>query len=185
MQRRVIGMGVLAAVLTAAAVLAWVDVLTDDRRAPVAAAVAQVRYAPPKVEVADDVTDIDPAEVAAVVDQAVNDPRGWRTNMDGFTVRIVQPGYRGVNGIGQLVGAAWADEQLAVVTADAWMRVGPRFAAVGGTLDMQRAHIVLHELGHLIGHDHESCPAPGQPAPLMRTATYALDGCTLNIWPNP
>lgn len=182
--KRMVGLGVVVAALWAAAVFAWVDVWPAVAGQP-AATSAPVRYAPPKVEVASDVTGIDQAEVAAYVDHIVNDPRGWHADMDAFTLRIVKPGYGGVNGIGSLIGGTWAHEKLSVVTADAWVQVGPHFAAVGGTLDEQRTFVVLHELGHLLGHDHEGCPAPGQPAPVMRTATYALDGCTLNAWPHP
>lgn len=179
--KRVVGLATLVVALWAAAAIAWVDAwpaLANNQSPP-------VRYAPPTVEVAPGV-DVDQAEVAAYVEQIVNDPRGWRTDLDAFTLRIVQPGYRDTDGINHDIGRAFLAENLAVVTADAWVRVGPSFAAVGGTLDEQRTWIVLHELGHLLGHvEHEPCPAVGQPAPVMRTATYALDGCTLNVWPNP
>lgn len=181
-RRWVVGLGVAVAVLWAAAAVAWVDAWPAVAGGHQPAA---VHYTPPKVEVAADVTDVDQAEVAAYVDRVVNDPRGWRTDLGQFTLRIVQPGYRGIRGINQLIGYAYRDEHLAVVTADAWLQVGPRFVPSGGTLDEQRTWVILHELGHLLGHEHVPCPGPGQVAPIMRTATYALDGCTRNVWPNP
>lgn len=179
--KRIVCLGLVAAVLWAAAIVAWVKVWPAD----VHAGPQGVRYVPPRVEVAAGVTGVDQAEAAAFVEQVVNDPRGWRTDLGHLTVRIVKPGYRGVEGIGQLIGYAYRDENLAVVTADSWVRVGPRFAAVGGSLDEQRTWVVLHELGHLLGYEHVDCPEPGQLAPIMRTATYALDGCARNVWPNP
>lgn len=186
-------LGVVAVLLATAAVSAWVRVLADPdpgTAARVPSAVQSVsspvvRYAPPKVEVADGV-DVDQAEVAAFVERVVNDPRGWRTNFDQFTFRVVAPGYRGTYGFGQDVGRAFVGEDLAVMTADAWVRVGTSFAAVGGTLDDQRTQVVLHELGHLMGYyDHIECPGWGA-APVMRANTYKLgEGCYLNVWPNP
>ena len=176
-------LGLVVAALWAAAGVAWVNVwpaVAGDQTQPAH------RYAPPRVVVDANVTGIDQGEVAMWVDQVVNDPRGWRTDFDRYVLRIVQPGYRGTYGIGQDIGRAFISEGYVVVTADAWMRVGPRFEAVGGTLGQQRTFVILHELGHLLDHPgHDACPGPGQPAPVMRAATFALDGCTLNVWPHP
>lgn len=185
-------LGAVSTVLCAAAVTAWVHVLDEaDTSGDVTAVLyasptpSAARYAPPTVEVADGV-DVDQAEVAAFVERVVNDPRGWRTDLDRFTFRIVAPGYRGTYGFGQDVGRAFVGEDYAVMTADAWVRVGTSFAATGGTLDDQRTQVVLHEMGHLLGqYDHTECPGWG-PAPVMRATTYKLgEGCYLNVWPNP
>lgn len=181
MRRLVVSTGVLAAALTAAATLVWVDVLDDQRTQ--ASAATPTRYAPPTVEVAPGV-DVGQAEVAAYVQRITNDPRGWRTDLDQFTLRIVPPGTRDAHGINFLIGRSFRDENLAIVTADAWVRTGPQFVAVGGTLDQQRTWVVLHELGHLLGHEHTACPGSG-PAPIMRSATYEIGDCDVNAWPNP
>lgn len=177
--KRIVSMATVVTALWVAAVVAWVDAWPAVAQGHQAVVV----YAPPTVEIAPGV-DMDQAEVTAVVFGIVNDPRGWRTDLDEWTVRIVPPGTRGAGGLGALIGIAIADEHLALVTADGWTTLGPKFAAVGGTLDDQRTWIVLHELGHLLGHDHTGCPGAG-PAPVMRAADYELGGCDLNVWPNP
>lgn len=178
-----VGLAVVVVALWAAAIVAWVNVWPAVAGQS-AATPAPVRYAPPRVEVAAGV-DIDQAGAAAYVEQVINDPRSWRTDLDRFTLRIVPPGYRDTDGLGHHIGRAFLAEDLAVVTADAWVQLGPRFAAAGGDLDGQRTWVVLHELGHLLGHvDHEECPGSG-PAPVMRSADYVLGDCTYNVWPNP
>ncbi|MEV5211320.1 DUF3152 domain-containing protein [Micromonospora sp. NPDC053740] len=183
--RRIVGSGVIAAALTAAAVVAWVNVLAGPPAKGGTALV--VVYAPPTIEI-DDRVGLTHAEVAAEVGRLVNDQRGWRADMDLFTLRVVQPGVGGTTRMDSTgyIGMAHFNARIALVTVEAWTVLGSRFAAVGGTLEDQRTWIVLHELGHMLGHrEHTDCPAPGQPAPVMRGTNWKLGGCAYNVWPNP
>lgn len=179
--KRVVALGSVVTALVVAAVAAWVDVLSEPDRPTVAAAVATM-YAPPQVVVDPNVA-VDQAEVEAHVAHLANHPRGWRTDLDQFTVRIVPAGVGGTQRMPGRIGRAYHAKRLVVISDEAWTVLGPRFASVGGTLDDQRTWIVLHELGHLLGHEHTTCSAAGQPAPLMRPLNYDLNGCTLNVWP--
>ncbi|SBV27579.1 Protein of unknown function [Micromonospora krabiensis] len=172
-------MGVVVASLWTLAGFAWNGALSAAPQQP-------VRYAPPAVEI-DTGVDLDLAEVAVEVDWMVNDPRGWRVDLDQFTLRIVEPGIGGTTSMDSKghIGMAYDAEDLALITEEAWTVLGPRFAAVGGTLQDQRTWIVLHELGHLLGHPHVDCPAAGQMAPVMRGANFELGDCTYNVWPHP
>jgi hypothetical protein len=181
--KRAFALGAVVLALVVAAVTAWVDVLSEPDRPtkPVAAAVTV--FAPPKVLVDPDV-DVDKAEVEAYVAHLANDPRGWRADLDHATVRIVRAGTNGTQRMPGHIAMAWPTEHRFTLSDEAWNVLGPKFAAVGGTLDEQRTWVLLHELGHMLGHPHIECPGSG-PAPVMRAVSYDLDGCSYNVWPNP
>lgn len=130
-------------------------------------------------------------EVAAILAH----PRGWtndgvngfRLVADGpadFTVKIATPGTAdaicgaaGLNTRGELNCAVGP---TVVVNLKRWVLGSPQFA---GPVTEYRALIVNHEVGHRIGHGHETCPGPGRPAPAMMQQIKGLKGCVANAWP--
>jgi hypothetical protein len=48
------------------------------------------------------------------------------------------------------------------------------------TLDDYRQYMVSHEMGHILGHDHVTCPSPGAPAPIMLQQTKGIGKCKPN-----
>lgn len=47
-------------------------------------------------------------------------------------------------------------------------------------LDDYRAYMVLHEVGHILGFEHESCPCPSCKAPIMMQQTLGIGKCIPN-----
>jgi Protein of unknown function (DUF3152) len=131
---------------------------------------------------------------AAFVLTTLNDPRGWghagtmsfaRTDGDAaITVVLASPDTSGelcgdVEGGGML---SCRNGSRAVLTFQRWVGGTDEYA---GNLTGYRQYVVNHEVGHALGHGHELCPGPGQPAPVMQQQTLGLNGCTQNSWPYP
>jgi hypothetical protein len=70
----------------------------------------------------------------------------------------------------------------AIITLYRWM-----YGSEGYATDLAgyRQYVVNHEVGHVLGHGHVGCPAPGQLAPVMVQQTKGLQGCAPNPWPYP
>ena len=48
------------------------------------------------------------------------------------------------------------------------------------SLDDYRQYMVSHEMGHILGHEHVSCPGHGQPVPIMVQQTLGIGACAPN-----
>lgn len=47
-------------------------------------------------------------------------------------------------------------------------------------LDDYRQYMVSHEIGHILGFEHEKCPCPGCKAPIMLQQTLGIGKCIPN-----
>jgi hypothetical protein len=139
-------------------------------------------------------TGVDPAAFAAEVDAALGDARSWTGDGSVSLQRVPEGGeFRIV-----LATPATTDELClplqtvgrfsceqggdAIINLDRWNGAVEHWT-VG--LPAYRQMVVNHEVGHVLGHGHRSCPAAGAPAPVMQQQTKSLDGCLENPWPFP
>ncbi len=70
-----------------------------------------------------------------------------------------------------------------IVNADRWRRSANPYLSNQVPLAVYRRYVVNHEVGHELGHRHQTCPRPGRPAPVMVQQTLTLRGCTPFAWP--
>ncbi|MFC5665877.1 DUF3152 domain-containing protein, partial [Kitasatospora misakiensis] len=147
-----------------------------------------------RVEVEDGIG-VDPAASAAQIQGILADKRGWTNDRRNgfqlvsggtydFTVKIASAAT-----VDRICGAAGLDTRGEVncnvgnqvlVNVKRWTSGSPQF---DGPIDEYRALVINHEVGHRIGHGHETCPGPGKPAPAMMQQIYGLKGCKSNAWP--
>lgn len=139
--------------------------------------------------------DVRPGAAAAEIADVLADRRGW--TRDGtnsfrlvssgsydFVVKIATPGtvdeICGAAGLltrGEVNCSVGTD---VVVNLKRWVLGSPQF---DGPIHDYRALIVNHEVGHRLGHGHETCPGAGRPAPAMMQQIKGLKGCVANAWP--
>ncbi|MEU5937884.1 DUF3152 domain-containing protein [Micromonospora sp. NPDC047548] len=138
----------------------------------------------------------DPDVFAATVDEVLADPRSWIASGElrvqrvpeaaaaDFTVYLATPATsERMCAEGGLSTERYTSCRLpgeVIINLARWMDAVPDY---GAPLAVYRTYVVNHEVGHEFGEEHQACPGPGEPAPVMQQQTYGLDGCVANAWP--
>jgi hypothetical protein len=138
--------------------------------------------------------DVDGPTFARFVLATLNDGRGWgrggtmtfaRTaGKADFRVVLASPQTSAVmcRPLATRGTLSCATGNTAVLTFYRWVRGTIDY---GTDLTGYRQYLVSHEVGHVLGHGHQTCPGPGRRAPVMLQQTKGLQGCTKNPWPFP
>jgi Protein of unknown function (DUF3152) len=150
-----------------------------------------------------------PADFATRVEEIVAAPRGWTASaaapVTDASVRLTRASWSfqrvaggafevrlrlattatverecGVNGVDVTGGYSCRFGQTLMINLGRWLNGVEGYPV---DIDDYRTSVINHELGHFLGFDHMTCPAPGRPAPVMQTQTIDLGGCTPNVYP--
>jgi hypothetical protein len=143
-------------------------------------------------------TPVSLAEFTMLVEAILGDPRSWIAGRDvrlrrvpgrsDFTIylatpetayRICRAGGVDIRRAGQPYTSCRVGGQVVINLA----RYMTGIEGYGAPLPTYRQYAINHEVGHALGHGHELCPGPGQPAPVMQQQTLGLLGCVANAWP--
>ncbi|MFC4146347.1 DUF3152 domain-containing protein [Micromonospora mangrovi] len=133
---------------------------------------------------------------AATVDEVLGDPRSWIASGElrlqrvaeeaaaDFTIYLATPATsERMCAEGGLTTERYTSCRLpgrVVLNLARWMEAVPDY---GAPVETYRSYVINHEVGHELGEEHQACPGPGEPAPVMQQQTYGLDGCVANAWP--
>jgi len=131
-------------------------------------------------------------EFARLVHSILGHPRSWggtgrvsfrrvsRGPVD-FRVTLASPGTTDRLCAPNLTNGIYscANGGRAVINLVRWRQGASAYRDV----ERYRRYLVNHEVGHLLGRGHVSCPASGAPAPVMMQQTKGVAPCWANPWP--
>jgi Protein of unknown function (DUF3152) len=136
-------------------------------------------------------------DFAAKVDETLGDPRSWiaggkyrlqqvpQSSSYEFTIYLVTSNTTRhmcaplpTNGF-----TSCRQGSHVVLNLDRYMTSVAGYRSAKVPLDIYRTYMINHEVGHVLGRDHELCPAKGDLAPVMQQQTLGLHGCVANAWP--
>ncbi|MFE6103357.1 DUF3152 domain-containing protein [Streptomyces laurentii] len=142
---------------------------------------------------------------AQAVQRTLNDRRSWAGDGDmtfervsggtpDFVITLASPGTTGTwcakSGLDTTVDNVSCDSastERVMINAYRWAQGSETF----GQQEMHayRQMLINHEVGHRLGHGHQSCRTPGTLAPVMQQQTKSLDidniKCRANSWVHP
>jgi hypothetical protein len=130
---------------------------------------------------------IPPGQIEFYVVTYLNDPDGWSKKGHFFepvsynqdvTIHLSSQATIDKNcGLGGKLSCAELGGKTMWLNADRWYHGSSKSKL---KLDDYRQYMVSHEIGHILGFDHEQCPCPGCRAPIMMQQTLGIGKCSPN-----
>jgi hypothetical protein len=129
----------------------------------------------------------EPALIGYYVTAYLNDPDGWskkgyyfeNVERDESTlIRLSSPGtIKKICGLPNNLSCAELGGRFMYLNADRWFNGAPKSKL---SLTDYRQYMVSHEIGHILGYDHDKCPCKGCKAPIMLQQTLGIGECKPN-----
>ncbi|WP_031083205.1 DUF3152 domain-containing protein [Streptomyces sp. NRRL WC-3549] len=144
---------------------------------------------------------LDAGLFAEAVQKTLNDDRSWAHNgamtferissgEPDFVITLASPGTTALwcakSGLDTTVDNVSCDSAATdrvMINAYRWAQGASTFGP--DKLLIYRQMLINHEVGHRLGHNHESCRTPGSLAPVMQQQTKTLDLEGITCRPNP
>ena len=128
-----------------------------------------------------------PSQIEFYIVAHLNDPDGWSTKGYFFEpvdenpnviIRLTTPSTISKE-CGQPSNLSCAElyGKHMYLNADRWF-YGSKESKL--SLEDYRQYLVSHEIGHILGYEHESCPCKGCKAPVMMQQTLGIGKCNPN-----
>ena len=128
-----------------------------------------------------------PDQISYYVGAYLNDPDGWSKygyffepveSGESVTIRLSSPStIKKVCGLPDNLSCAELGGRYMYLNANRWFHGA---AASKLSLDDYRQYMISHEIGHILGRDHEKCPCIGCLAPIMMQQTKGIGECKPN-----
>jgi hypothetical protein len=128
-----------------------------------------------------------PAQVEFYIVAYLNDPDGWATKGYFFEpvtenpnviIRLVSPSViKKECGLPSNLSCAELHGRHMYLNAERWFH-GSKESKLN--LSDYRQYMVSHEIGHILGYEHEECPCKGCKAPVMLQQTLGIGKCIPN-----
>jgi hypothetical protein len=128
-----------------------------------------------------------PAQLGYHVGMYLNDPDGWSKHGYFFEpvdehekviIRLSSPStIKRICGLSDNLSCAEVGGRHMYLNAHRWFH-GAKESKL--PLEEYRQYMVSHEIGHILGHGHKTCPCKGCAAPIMMQQTLGIHGCKPN-----